>query len=68
MGETARQYVIENFDAERICLPQMRRFLGVEQETPAQPDVLVSPENSQPVLSTKDLLRNLLRELNSSGT
>jgi glycosyltransferase involved in cell wall biosynthesis len=79
MRQTARQYVIENFDVERICLPQMRRLLEVEQETPARSEVLVSPaclanpmpvaaETSQPVLSTKDLLRNLLRELNSSGT
>jgi glycosyltransferase involved in cell wall biosynthesis len=41
--ETARQYVIENFDAERISVPQMRRLLEVEQETPAPPEVPVRP-------------------------
>jgi hypothetical protein len=77
--ETARQYVIENFDAERICVPQIRRLLEVEQETPAQPEVPpVSPARfADPmpaaaeikhVLSSKELLRNLLRELDNSGT
>jgi hypothetical protein len=27
--------VIEHFDAERICVPHMRRLLEPEQETPA---------------------------------
>ena len=34
MRDAARRYAIEHFDAERICVPQMRRLL--EQETQAQ--------------------------------
>jgi glycosyltransferase involved in cell wall biosynthesis len=69
MREAARQYVIEHFDAERVCVPQMRRLLQQEQEIPAQPEAPVnsrhvsdrrpSPaETNEPVLSAKDRLRN----------
>ena len=39
MREAARQYVIEHFDAERVCIPQMRRLLQPEQDTPPQPGI-----------------------------
>jgi glycosyltransferase involved in cell wall biosynthesis len=65
----ARQYVIEHFDAERICVPQMRRLLQQQPETLAQPEPTVRrksfsdqrpapAETNEPVLSAKDLLRN----------
>jgi glycosyltransferase involved in cell wall biosynthesis len=65
----ARQYVIEHFDAERICVPQMRRLLDAEPETAAQSDVPIRPSNfseptpapaetNEPVLSAQRLLRN----------
>ena len=69
MREAARQYVIEHFDAERVCVPQMRRLLQPEQEMPAQPGSPGQPrsvsdqrpapaETNEPVLSAKDRLRN----------
>jgi glycosyltransferase involved in cell wall biosynthesis len=67
MRQAARQYVIEHFDAERICVPQMRRLL--DRETAAQPDVPIKPsrfseptpapaETNEPALSAQRLLRN----------
>jgi hypothetical protein len=51
--QAARQYVIEHFDAETICVPQLRRLLEVgqrsEQERRAQskiPAELTGPEPS----------------------
>jgi len=69
MRKAARQYVIEHFDAERICVPQMRRLLQQSPEMPAQPELSVRPksfsdqiptpvETNEPVLSAKELLRN----------
>jgi glycosyltransferase involved in cell wall biosynthesis len=68
LREAARQFVIEHFDAERICIPHMRRLLE-EQETPPQSEAPVRPavyadripkpaESKDSVLSAKDLLRN----------
>jgi glycosyltransferase involved in cell wall biosynthesis len=34
MRETARQYVVENFDASRVCVPKVRRLLTNEQPEP----------------------------------
>jgi hypothetical protein len=42
LRQAARQYVIEHFDAERMCVPHMRRLLEPEQETPAH-EVAVRP-------------------------
>jgi glycosyltransferase involved in cell wall biosynthesis len=49
--QAARQYVIEHFDAETICVPQLRRLLevgqGSEQEGRAQSEIpaeLTGPE------------------------
>jgi glycosyltransferase involved in cell wall biosynthesis len=70
MRDAARRYVIEHFDAERICVPQMRRLLQQDQEIPAQPEASVSSrdvsdrmpappaETNEPLLSAKDRLRN----------
>jgi glycosyltransferase involved in cell wall biosynthesis len=33
--EAARQFVIENFDAERVCVPQMRQLLDIEAFPPS---------------------------------
>jgi hypothetical protein len=29
--EAARQFVVEHFDAERVCLPQMRQLLDLKE-------------------------------------
>ena len=49
MRQAARQYVIEHFDAERICVPQMRRLLQQEQEGPAQPEIPGKPRHALPI-------------------
>jgi glycosyltransferase involved in cell wall biosynthesis len=66
--EAARQFVIEHFDAARVCVPQMRRLLEPQPGTLAQPDLPVRPkrvddhpapaETDDKAGSAKDLLSN----------
>lgn len=69
--EAARRYVMAHFDAERICVPRMRRLLHAEPARAAPPDVSVgrtdptdhrtpaqAETSEENVLSAKDLLRN----------
>jgi glycosyltransferase involved in cell wall biosynthesis len=64
MREAARRYVIEHFDATRICVPRMRLLLDDEISTPSAGrkfflDETPAPtESSAKVLSAKELLRN----------
>jgi hypothetical protein len=67
--ETARQSVIEHFDAERVCLPPLRRLLEPQRATSAEPDLPVRSkrvadqfpapaETDAKAGSAKDLLSN----------
>jgi glycosyltransferase involved in cell wall biosynthesis len=72
LRDAARRHAIENFDAERICVPQMRRLLTQESQDPLKPEINEVPGHSadrtpksaetnptnEAVLSAKDLLRN----------
>lgn len=69
--EAARQYAIEHFDAERICVPRMRRLLE-ETEAPLKPKLQEAPRDvvdrtlnsseasppDDPTPSAMDLLHN----------
>jgi hypothetical protein len=64
MREAARRYVIEHFDAGRICVPRMRLLLEGGMSTPSDrrrfsPGRTPAPaESTAEVLSAKELLRN----------
>jgi glycosyltransferase involved in cell wall biosynthesis len=69
MRDAARRYAIDHFDAEQICVPQIRRFLEQATEVPLKSEVEDTPlrlaertpesrENHDPVPSAKDVLRN----------
>jgi glycosyltransferase involved in cell wall biosynthesis len=64
MREAARRYVIEHFDAGRICVPRMRLLLDDGMSNPSGkrrffPGRTSAPaESTAEVLSAKELLRN----------
>jgi glycosyltransferase involved in cell wall biosynthesis len=62
--DAARRYVIQHFDAERICVPRMRLLLDDKMSTPSSErrffsdEVPAPAEGTAEVLSTNELLRN----------
>lgn len=56
LREAARRHVIEHFDADRVCIPQMRRLLHAVQGTLTTPPEPAKTNES--TASAKDLLRN----------